>query len=132
MQTEKEIYQLLRILEPKDSNSKDNWHIKYSERLNDSIYIVDIMRNDHTPNANSGLCKILEFKGNKVFVYESSCKMTTPKELKSNSKSSPFFVPDSKYWKIMVRKNKINSNYYKLTVLKAEEYNDLKEDKEWK
>lgn len=128
--SETEVLQLLKLLESKE-HGKDNWHVKYSKQLNDSSCLLNIARNDHTPNDDTGLCKILTFKKDKVFIYGSSCRTTIPSELKNGRKHSPFFIPDAQYWHILAMKRKENINFYEVKDLQPEDHNTLKGLTKW-
>jgi len=128
--SEADISQLLKSLESKE-HGKGNWHINYNEQLNDTTYLLNVFRNDHTPNEGLGLCDILNFEEDYVFTYKLGCKVAVSKEFKNGKKNSPFFIPDSQYWYILVIKRKNNTNFYEVQDLHPPDHRALKGLKEW-
>jgi hypothetical protein len=114
--SEPEINDLLSLLEV-SADTIDNFHIQYSEYFNDSTVLVWIKQNQKKPTKDLKVCNIFDFRGSKVFVYDASCNLNVPADLKSTDNQSPLFIPDSPFWQALALRRSGKMNYYSVSFL---------------
>jgi hypothetical protein len=125
-----EVYELLTLLKV-DSASNEKIHVKYSEHLNDSSFIMSIWQNQKLPTKDLEVCEILKYHRSIVFIYDGSCSYIIPDDFKSKDKQSPFFIPDSGFWEVLALKRNGKMGYYRISFFVSHSYNQENLD-EWR
>jgi len=117
--TQEEIKELIPLL-GSFTDSGLNFHILYSEKLNDSTCMIRVYLNHQLANEKLGVCEILQFNKNRIFVYDStSCKMNLHDSLTTLNKNVPFLL-DSPVWNVLVKRRSGHIEYYNVTFFNNE------------
>lgn len=123
-----ELKELILLLEP-TFNDASNFHILYSERLNDSTHILHVSQNRELGQEEIGICEAFEFRGVNVFVYDTiNCTLSIPEAVSSKDSRSPFFVVHAPQWEVLVQRRFGQLTFRKITYFSP--YNENLEEVE--
>lgn len=106
----KEIKNILDFIIKDEINDGLHIHVLVEDEFNDSTFLVEVWINSHTSGNKSNIDS-LTYKGKKVYIYNiPAAKRADLQKLDI----SPFYVPDSKIWSILVLFRKAGTRILKV------------------
>jgi hypothetical protein len=119
--TELEVEQLLKLFDVQ-LDSESNFHIFYSEYLNDSSAILRVYLSNHLANEKLGVCDAFRFEQSHIFLYDSiNCKVDMPDSLTTSNTNAPF-MNDGLFWQVLAKRRGGNMQYFRISFF--ESYDD--------
>lgn len=131
-----DIEKVVNIIEENNSliNSDNYYHFKIKSKYDDNIFIIDLVSNFKLPIASDSVLEMINYKDSYIFIYDKSREISNKnlnylkeKHLISNDNNSPFFLPSTKYWNLLVEKRKTELIVKEVKLL-LEKDKSLKED----